>query len=190
MCAQEAWSQLGLDRVLLVPFGEAPHRTLESDPGGDVRCELCSQAVAGDERLEVSRVEVDREGPSFTSDTLRILSGEDPLTLILGADQASALPEWHEPGEVLALARVAVASRAGVERDAVLRRLEGLCSADGAPAAERLDFFDMPRIDVSSSLVRSRAGSGRPIRYLVPERVATAIEINGLYGAPAGMQAG
>ena len=76
MCAQEAWSQLGLDRVLLVPVGQAPHRTLEDDPGAEMRFELCSRAVEGDERLDVSRVEVDREGPSYTSETLRLLAGE------------------------------------------------------------------------------------------------------------------
>jgi len=186
MCAQEAWSQLSLDRVLVVPAGTAPHRKLEGDPGAGVRFALCSRAVEGDERLEVSRVEVDREGPSYTSDTLRILSGEhEELTLILGADQACALGQWHEPDEVLSLAQLAVALRVGVERSEVLRRIEGLSSADGAAAAERLDFFDMPRIDVSSSLVRSRVASGRPIRYLVGEQVVGEIETNGLYGGSA-----
>lgn len=171
--------------MLLVPVGQAPHRTLEGDPGADVRLELCSRAVAGHERLEVSGIEVDREGPSYTSDTLRLLSegGEDDLTVILGADQACALAGWHEPEMVLALARVAVAEREGAGREAVVRALAGLSSAEGESAAERLDFFTMPRIDVSSSLVRSRVASGRPIRYLVPERVANEIETRGLYGA-------
>ena len=188
MCAQEAWSQLSLERVLLVPVGEAPHRTLEGDPGAEARLGLCEAAVRDDARIEVSRVEVDREGPSYTSDTLRLLSRDAPdddLTLILGADQASELPGWHEPDEVLSLARVAVASREGVERDSVLRRLEGLASADGAAAADRLDFFDMPRIDVSSSLVRARIASGLPIRYLLPDGVMSEIEHQSLYGAAA-----
>jgi nicotinate-nucleotide adenylyltransferase len=185
VCAQEAWSQLGLDVVWLVPVGEASHRTLAADPGASVRVALCEEAVDGDPRLEVSRVEVDRDGPSYTSDTLRELSSRgDELILILGADQAASLGGWHKPAEVLALARLAVAAREGVDHDAVLRRLEGLEAADGSgSAADRLDFFDMPRIDVSSSLARERAASGRPIRYLVPERVARAIDQQGLYGA-------
>lgn len=198
VCAQEAWSQLGLDVVWLMPVGEAPHRELDGDPGAAVRVALCEEAVEGDPRLEVSRVEVDRDGPSYTSDTLRALrtrgEEDDDLTLILGADQAASLRDWNEPAEVLALARLAVASRAGVDRDAVLRSLEGLEAAHGSgSAAERVEFFDMPRIDVSSSLVRERAASGRPIRYFVPERVATAIDRGGLYGAgavPAGRAAG
>ena len=178
VCAQEAHDQLGLASVVLMPVGEAPHREIEGDPGAEVRFELCECAAAGDPRLEVSRLELDRPGPSYTADTLRLLREEAPeadLTLILGADQAASLPSWHEPEAVLAQARVAVAARQGLEREAVLRRLEGL------PGAEGIVFFDMPRIDVSSSLVRERAAEGRPIRYLVPEKVAIEIDSRGLY---------
>jgi len=163
-----------------VPVGQAPHRELAEDPGGDVRAWLCERAVSGDPRLSVSRVEVDRRGPSYTLDTLRLLrelAPEDELTLVLGADQAAALASWHEPEEVLGLARVGVASREGLECEAVLRRLDTL------PAAGRLDFFDMPRIDVSSSLVRERVACGRPIRYLVPDEVVGAIAAERLYAA-------
>jgi len=190
VCAQEARWQLDLDRVLLVPVGEAPHRNLEADAGAEARVALCEAAVAGDDRLEVSRAEVDRPGLSYTAQTLELMSApHHDLTLIVGADQACALPQWHEPSEVLARARVAVASREGVAREAVRARLEGLRAADGAPASERLDFFDMPRIDVSSSLVRSRVASGRPIRYLVGERVASEIDKRALYRAAAGVSA-
>jgi len=164
--------------VTLVPVAQASHRVVEEDPGPAARLDLCARAVAGDERLSVSPIEVDRGGLSYTVDTLHTLRERDPaaeLTLILGADQAAALPEWREPEEVLALSQVAVASRAGMERDAVLRRLGGLAGV------ERIAFFEMPRVDISSSLVRSRAASGRPIRYLVPDSVAEAIDARGLY---------
>lgn len=169
-----------------MPLGEAPHRELAEDPGREVRAWLCERAVAGDPRLSVCRVEVDRGGPSYTRDTLRLLrelAPGDELTLVLGADQAAELPSWHEPEEVLGLARIGVASRAGLEREAVLGRLDAL------PAAGRLDFFDMPRIDVSSSLVRERVACGRPIRYLVPEEVVGAIAAEGLYAASSGPRA-
>ena len=122
VCAQEAHGALGLDRVVLMPLAEPTHRTLEDDPGAEVRAELCELAVEGDERLGVSRAEVDRGGPSYTVDTLRLLlEGEmagDEITLIMGADQACKLGVWREPREVLSLARVAVAAREGVERGA------------------------------------------------------------------------
>ena len=97
--------------------------------------------------------------------------------LILGADQAAALGDWHEPEQVLSLAAVAVAAREGMEREAVLRRVEPIAHH------AQIEFFDMPRIDISSSLVRERAAAGRPIRYLVPDAVARHVESERLYGA-------
>ncbi len=170
-----------------MPIGAAPHREIDQDPGREVRALLCERALEGDVRFAVSRVEVDRDGPSFTSDTLRLVSAASPkdeLVLILGADQASALSSWHEPETVLSLARVAVASRGDIEREAVTRGLHGLDGHEG------VEFFDMPRVDVSSSLVRTRVAEGRPIRYLVPDGVAEEIESGALYGAGAPARTG
>jgi nicotinate-nucleotide adenylyltransferase len=181
VCAQEAVLQLGLERLILVPMGVAPHRQIEQDPGAEARVEMCERAVDDDERFEVSRVEIDRAGPSYTVETLRALHAEgadDELFLVLGGDQAAALPKWHEPEEVLRLATAAVVHRAGFHREAVAVQIASLKGAAG------VRFFDMPRIDVSSTLVRRRVAEGRPIRYLVPERVGAYIEEHGLYKAP------
>jgi nicotinate-nucleotide adenylyltransferase len=170
----------------LLPVGQATHREIDQDPGGEARTAMCELAVQGDGRFGVSRAEVDRPGPSYTVDTLRALRGaapDDELVVILGADQASALASWHEPEGVLGLARVAVAEREGLKREAVLRSLEGL------EGREVIAFFDMPRIDISSSAVRNRAASGRSIRYLVPDKVAEYVESRGLYGATAPVSA-
>jgi nicotinate-nucleotide adenylyltransferase len=186
ICAQEAHAQLGLDRVLLLPVGQAPHREVPQDPGADVRAALCESAAGADARFAVSRAEVNRPGPSYSVETLRLLrqqAPEDELTMILGADQASHLPAWREPETVLSLVQVAVAAREGLERESVLRSLHAL------EGHERIAFFDMPRIDISSSMVRERAASGRPIRYLVPDKVADYVESRGLYGASAPVSA-
>ena len=138
-------------------------------------------AVAGAERIEVSGIEADRPSPSFTVDTLRSLHERDPgddLTFIVGADQALGLPEWREPAAVLELAELGVAGREGVSEADVLERLRALPGA-----AARVHFFSMPRIDVSSSMVRARAAEGRPLRWLVPDAVAAYIAEHGLYGA-------
>ena len=178
VCAQEAHAQLELDVVVWVPVGQAPHREIPQDPGAEVRFQMCDYATAADERFGLSRIEIDRDGPSYTVDTLQALrerSPDDELVLILGGDQAAAIPTvWHEPDEVLRLATVAVAERVGADRDRVEDAL--------ANKAEVL-FFDMPRIDVSSTMVRERAASGRPIRYLVPDKVANFIGAQSLYGA-------
>jgi nicotinate-nucleotide adenylyltransferase len=186
ICAQEALVQLGLERVLLVPVHTPPHKEAAEDPGVEHRVELCRRAVAGDERFGVSRMEADRPGPSYTVDTLSALhddAPEDELTFIVGGDMAHSLPEWRSPEAVLDLATLAVAEREGVVREDIMERLAVLPGA-----ARRVRFFDMPRVDISSSLIRRRVAAGRPVRYLVPEGVAAYIEHAGLY-APAGVTA-
>jgi nicotinate-nucleotide adenylyltransferase len=179
VCAQEAWDQLGLDRVLFVPVYEPPHKEADGDPGVEARVELCELAVAGDERFAVSRIDADVPGPSFTVDTLGRLHERHPgdqLTFIVGGDMAHSLPSWRDPEAILELAELAVAEREDVRRDDIVERLSGLRGS-----SERIRFFDMPRIDVSSSLVRHRDAAGRPIRNLVPDPVAAAIERTRMY---------
>jgi nicotinate-nucleotide adenylyltransferase len=182
--AQEALVQLELDKVVFMPVGHPPHRELESDPGPEVRLELVELAISDDERFEVSRAELDREGPSYTVDTLRDLrkqSPEDELFLILGGDQAAALTTWREPEAVLELATVAVVERTNWSRNAIGIKLGRLKGEQG------IRYLEMPVIQVSSSAVRRRVAEGRPIRYLVPDRVVAYIEANGLYGAAAAL---
>jgi nicotinate-nucleotide adenylyltransferase len=180
VCAQEALVHLELDSVVFVPVGEAPHRELEDDPGPEARLEMVELAIADDERFTSSRIELDREGPSYTSDTLRQLADESPkdeLFLILGGDQAATLASWHEPEEVLERATVAVFERVSWGRNAIgikIGRLRG---------AERVRYLDMPLIQVSSSAIRRRMREGVPIRYLVPDKVGEYISTHELYGA-------
>jgi len=181
ICAQEALLAFGLERVLLVPAGVPPHKRVEGDPGPEQRVAMCEAAVAGDERFAVSRADVDRDGPAYTVELLRALSAAAPgdeLHFIVGGDMAHSLPTWREPEEVLSLARLAVAEREGVARDDIAERLAGLRGA-----AERVAFFAMPRIDVSSSLIRRRVAARLPVRYLVPDAVADHIGRHGLYAA-------
>jgi nicotinate-nucleotide adenylyltransferase len=182
--AQEARDQLGLHRVVLMPAGVPPHKDVRGlDPGAHARLALCRLAAAADPGLEVSDLELRRPGPSFTVDTLRVLHERDPeheLTFIVGGDMAETLPSWREPEAVLSLARLAVAERSGLRREVLAERLSGLAGAD------RVVFFDMPRLDVSSSELRERVTAGRPIRHLVPDTVAEAIAEGGYYRAPQG----
>jgi nicotinate-nucleotide adenylyltransferase len=180
VCAQEALVQLELEKVVFMPVGHAPHRVLEDDPGPEARLEMVELAVADDARFATSRAELDRPGPSYTADTLRDLrtkAPDDELFLILGGDQAAALPRWHEPETVLSLATVAVVERTNWSRNAIgikIGRLRG---------AQRIRYLDMPVMQVSSSAIRRRVAEGLPIRYLVPDKVVNHIGANGLYGA-------
>jgi nicotinate-nucleotide adenylyltransferase len=178
VCAQEALLQLQLESVLFVPVGQAPHRELDNDPGPETRLEMVELALEDDDRFAGSRMEIDRDGPSYTSDTLRELhtaAPDDEHVLILGGDQAAALPEWHEPEQVLELAQVAVVERSNWSRNAVGIRVGRLKGAD------RIRYLDMPVIQVSSSSIRRRIAAGLPIRYLVPDRVASFIDSKDLY---------
>jgi nicotinate-nucleotide adenylyltransferase len=180
VCAQEAYVQLRLDKVVFVPTGQAPHREIEEDPGAEARLELCEAAIDGDERFEVTRAELDREGPSYTADTLAALhesAPDDELFLLLGGDQAASLARWHEPEKVLELATLSVVERVGYTRNTIAIQLGRLKGAD------RVSYLDMPLLQVSSTSVRRRVAAGLPIRYLVPGRVIEYIESNGLYGA-------
>jgi nicotinate-nucleotide adenylyltransferase len=180
VCAQEVLLQLELERVLFVPVGQAPHREIDDDPGPEVRLGMVELAIAGDERFAVSRVEVDREGPSYTSDTLELLGSESPddeLFLILGGDQAAALPTWHEPEQVLERATVAAVERVGWSRSAIGIKLARLRGAD------RVRQLDMPVIQISSTGIRRRVREARPIRYLVPPAVEEYIGAHELYRA-------
>jgi nicotinate-nucleotide adenylyltransferase len=176
--AQEAFSQLGLDRVVWMPYGEPSHRVLEEDPGPEARLTMCEYAVGVDDRFAVSRLEIDRGGPVYTVDTLRELVSRhrsDSFVLLLGGDQAAALGSWRDAAEVVSLARVGVAEREEWRRSSIVEALEPLgCSPE---------FVDMPRVEISSSLVRSRARAGQPIRYLVPDKVAHYVGAQALYGA-------
>ena len=179
VCAVQARAQLGLDRVLLVPVHVPPHKEVADEPGPEVRVRLCELAIAGDPGLAVSRLEVDRPGPSYTVDTLRELHARAPgdeLTFIVGGDMAHSLPAWREPEAILELARLGVAEREGILRDDVLDRLSVLPGA-----ASRTDFFEMPRLDISSTRLRRAIAAGHPVRHLVPDAVIDEIAARGLY---------
>jgi nicotinate-nucleotide adenylyltransferase len=176
--AQEALWQLGLGEVVLVPTGHAPHKRIADDPGREARMEMTRLAAAEDDRFSVSALEVEREGASYTYETLEALAEERAdreLVFVMGADAAVGLESWRRPERVVELARIAVARREGVsdaEVDAVMCSL----GCEG-----RATMLAMPQFGVSSSAVRERAKQGRPLRYLVPQPVADYIEEKGIY---------
>jgi nicotinate-nucleotide adenylyltransferase len=179
--ARHARDELGLGRVLLMPVRTPPHKVAPTDPGADHRLRMCALLVGGEPGLEACDLELRREGPSYTVETLRSLRDHEPearLTFVAGADAARTLPVWREPEELLSLAELAVAARGGAEREEVLDAL--------APLGARVRFLDMPLLEISSSEVRERAARGEPVQTLVGERVAGYIAEQRLYGAGEG----
>ena len=158
-----ARDQLRLDRVLVVPSARPPHRAAPLTPA-ETRYRLALAAFADEPGVEVSRLELDRPGPSYTVDTLEKLArpGQE-LYLIMGADQLAALGSWHRPDRVRELARVAVAARPG---------------AAHSDAAEELV---MQPVAAASSDLRRNVADGVDVSDLVPAGVAAAIDREGLY---------
>ncbi len=168
LCQEATW-QLGLSRVVIVPTGMPPHRPAPPEPAA-MRLRVAQAAAIGNPALTVSRIEIERPGPSYMVDTLGGLSERYPgndLVLLLGADQFAALSTWHEPERVPQLARIAVARRPGTSPDVL--------------AVAGVERIEMPQVDISSSMIRERVAAGRPIRHLVPDPVRELIEAEGLY---------
>ncbi len=182
--ATEARWQLGLDEVWLVPALEPPHK-----PGGprldpELRARLVQAAVADDDRLGLSRVELDRPPPSYTVDTLGQLTSANPgsaFWFIMGADQLLGLPTWRDPQGVLELARLAVVPRGSADPEELSTAAE-----DIAPG--RVDWVSMPEIGISSSLIRRRMEDGRPITHLVPPTVERELRRAGLVASRTSME--
>lgn len=175
----EARWQLGLDRVLIVPTGVPYHKGSNGGPGPVARLDLARAAFGDVEGVEVSEIEVKRPGPSYTYETLGEIADREENTeihLLMGADAAKEFSGWQQPERILELARIGIASRQGVNQEQVEEVFEGL------GASERIDFFDMPQVDISSSLVRHRIEEGKPFSHLVPTAVAEMIENEDMYG--------
>lgn len=175
--AEEAREVLDLDRVLFVPAGRPPHKDAGDVSPIEHRLAMVELAIAGNPAFQVSRIEVDRPGPSYTVDTVESLAANGHrLTLILSAETFGELPTWHEPWRLFEVAAVAVAPRWGYAAP----DLEWFAAA--FPGREdRVRYLEGPRLGVSSTALRARVAAGRSIRYLVPEPVAAYIAANNLY---------
>jgi nicotinate-nucleotide adenylyltransferase len=181
--ARHARDELSLDELLLVPARLPPHKSDEPDPGPGHRLAMCRLAVEHEPRLAISPLELERDGPSYTVDTLTSIHRSRPeaqITFILGADIAETLASWHRPGDLLALADLAVASRNGSPRAGVLDAVRSL-----GRSGEEITFLDMAPVEISSSDVRDRVRDHLPIDRLVEPAVARYIADHGLYTAPS-----
>lgn len=176
--AQEVAEHLSLDRVIFLVAGLPPHKIGDLLSSPLVRVEMARAAVAGNQLFEVSEVELDRKGPTYTVDTLRGFRAAYPdaeLFFLLGADQLAEFHEWQEPEGIAGLATLVAVGREGVAT-------EDLSPVDPG-SGEKLKFksLDVTRVDISSTEVRARVRDGRSIRYLVPEAVLRIIETHRLY---------
>jgi len=168
--ANAALESVPLDRVVFVLARRSPLKERGPVAGESERLAMLELAVAGEPRFSVSRIELERDGPSYTVDTLESFAGPDELFLILGGDAIAELPRWKDPDRIAQLATLVVAERPGAPH-----------APNGGGSA--LLVFDAPRLDISARELRARAARGRSLRYLVPDPVWRHIEARGLYRA-------
>jgi nicotinate-nucleotide adenylyltransferase len=180
--AEEARVKLGLSKVLFVPAGQ-PWLKQDRDITAAVhRIEMVRRAIADNPYFELSTLEVERSGPSYTVDTLTMLRKElgsrASLLFILGRDTFAELPLWKEPQKVIQLCRLVVPPRLG-SRD--LRHLETTLPG----LLDKVIQLAMPVIGISSSEIRRRIAQGLSIRYLVPPEVEKYITEHRVYQVSA-----
>ena len=160
---------LGLDALRFMPANEQPLKAGGHGASAADRTAMLELAIAGEAGFALERAEVERPGPSYTVDTLRLLRAREPeheFVVLLGTDAAAQLDRWHEPAELVKLARVAVFARPGA------RPVEGPRIWRSVP---------VPAIEISATAVRERVRAGRSVRYWVPDAVAAYIARHRLY---------
>ncbi len=178
-----ALDRLALDRVIWMPVGQAWQKK-SGHASAYHRLAMLQLAIEGEPRFEVSDLEIRREGPSYTIDTVMALQSQmqsqTPAAewfLVIGQDQYAGLPTWHRWKELLPLVTLAVAGRQG-------REPEAPAALQALPHA--MVTMPLPAMAISSTAVRARVRAGDVIDDLVPAQVARYIELNGLYRADTG----
>jgi nicotinate-nucleotide adenylyltransferase len=177
--AQEAMAYLNLDQVLFAPTHQPPHKLDQRITPIEQRLEMVRLAIAWHARFGLSRVDVDRDGPTYTVDTMRLLHqqwgpGAD-FYFIMGMDSLAGILSWRQPEELIRLCRLAVFDRPGYSVDILEleRKLPGL--------RDRVVLIPAPALDIAASDLQRRIRAGAPIAHLVPDAVAAYIREHELY---------
>jgi nicotinate-nucleotide adenylyltransferase len=177
--ASEACDQLQVKRLLWVLTPEPPHKKDQIITAIEHRLAMLQLAIADDPRFELSSVEIERPGPHYTLDTVRIMKDLNPaadIILLIGGDSLHDLPAWHRPAELVAACdSIGVIRRPGASADlsALESQLPGISS--------KVRFVDAPLLEIASREIRRRAAQGKSFRYFLPPKVYEYIQIHQLY---------
>lgn len=178
--AERAYDEFGLDKVLIIPTGISHFKLNENVLVKDIRLEMTALAIEDNEHFELSLIEVNRPGNSYTYETLEILKKENPgneYYLIVGADSLFSMETWVKPDIIFRDAVILAAVRGNEGADEIQIKADELKEKFGADVR----ILNSPMIDISSTDIRSRANKGKSIKYLVSDRVADYIYENKLY---------
>lgn len=185
LLAEQCREQCDLDEVWFVPAGVPPHKQSTPISPGMARAEMLEFATAGHPQFVVSRLELSRNGPTFTVDTLEELTRNETgreLFFLIGSDSLLELGTWRKPARIAELATIVAVNRG----DRPLPDLEPLKRQFGEPIVSNIKPVTMPGIDLSSTEIRSRVRQGRSIRYMTPRAVELYIAEHNLYAEASG----
>lgn len=169
LIANEVLSKLNLDEIWFMPNQEPPHKKKSGLVKNEDRVQMLTLAIEGNPAFKVETIELQREGPSYTFDTMKMMDeqfSEHQFYFIIGADMIEYLPKWRNIDELVKLVQFV-----GVERPAYSHQTD-----------YSVLYVDVPAMDVSSSMIRDRVKKGKTIRYLLPDSVIQYIEEKHLYG--------
>ncbi|MEA4890261.1 MAG: nicotinate-nucleotide adenylyltransferase [Clostridiaceae bacterium] len=170
-----------VDRILVMPSGKPPHKSMALVSMARYRYEMAVRAFAGDDRIKVSDLEIVHPGPSYTLNTIQQLRAmmppDDELYLIYGSDVLKDIGHWHEPAAILAACPLLLADRGGYPDQMSRSLAEKLTTTYGA----RIRFFPAPSIKLSGTRIRAAAAAGEPLTEWVPETVERLIRKHGIY---------
>lgn len=179
VAAEEALVQFNLDRVVFMPTGTPVAKAHELVSSAEHRYLMAVLATASNPDFEVSRMEVERPGPTYTVDTLEALHERHgksaDLYFITGADAVWEILTWKDPDRLAGLCRFIAVTRPGYDLDGARKMHEQ------AASTVQVDFIEVPALAISSTDIRRRVGARGPVKYLMPETVRAYIEKNGLY---------
>lgn len=179
--AEEALVQFNLDRVVFMPTGRPVRKTHRHVSSAEDRYLMTVVATASNPDFEVSRMEIDRPGDTYTADTMTALRAQygarAELYFITGADAVAEILTWKDAERFAGLCTFIAATRPGYE-------VHVASSESGRALGPVVEYMEVPALAISSSDIRERVRARRPIRYLLPEAVASYIDKNGLYGEP------
>jgi len=180
LLAEQCREQCALDEVWLIPAGSPPHKSISNITPGKQRREMLEFACAGNPSFVIQDLELNREGPSYTVETLRQLKESHPsddFFLIIGADSFRELHTWREPEAILELAQVIGVNRPNIS----LPDLSDLKEKFGDSVIANILWATMPGIDLSSTDIRQRIRENKSVRYMTPRSVEVYIHNNRLY---------
>ncbi|EHQ91757.1 nicotinate-nucleotide adenylyltransferase [Desulfosporosinus youngiae] len=180
VAAEMARAEFKLDKVLFIPTGTPPHKNRKGISDAELRFEMVKRAIQDNPSFDISRLEIEREGPSYTVETLRVLRRmwpEHELYFITGSDALLEIFSWREAEEIFRLIEFIGAARPGFDASDFFLKVQ----QEHPETKGKIHYLEVPALAISSTDIRARVRRGEPIRYLLPEAVRLYLAQHKLY---------